>query len=292
VAPEAPFAFVQFEFAFPLGPADGRYLRRAAPGAEPELIVALRTLGAPQRRLLRRRRPRGIDRAETEPVSTSRATLIRTRPFESAAQAEQWLAGVRRDGDRADAEVARAVRDLNLVIRAHRAVATDPYAGEVAADRALAVRVGYGSGDQVAEGRFAAAYALPRARPRARRAERLSPQEHLAAILGGRERLLAAEELVLRARADVDAGRPREAALQARIALECLLVELEGEDAGQASALHELEAERDALSDAGNAALVGDLKEDAQAGVAASVERMERALRRRRLTAPNSGADS
>lgn len=289
MAAEASFAFVQFEFAFPLGPEDGRYLRRAAPGADPELVVGLRTLGAPQRRLLRRRRPRPIDRAQAEPVPTARATLIRARPFKSSVEAERWLAMLRRDRDQADEEVARAVRELNLVIRAHRAAATDPYSGEVAANAALAVRVGYGSGDQVAEGRFAAAYELPPAAPRRRRAERLSPQEHLAAILAGRERLLASEELVLRARADVDAGRPREAALQARIALECLLAELANED--DDTSRRELEGERAGLSDAGNAALAGDPPDEARQRVAASVERMERALRRRRLAPPERGAD-
>ena len=47
-------------------------------------------------------------------------------------------------------------------------------------------------------------------------------------MLGGRERLDACETLLLRARADLDAGRPREAALQLRVGLEALLVELRG----------------------------------------------------------------
>ena len=47
-------------------------------------------------------------------------------------------------------------------------------------------------------------------------------------MLGGRERLDACETLLLRARADLDAGRRREAALQLRVGLEALLVELEG----------------------------------------------------------------
>ena len=54
-----------------------------------------------------------------------------------------------------------------------------------------------------------------------------APDERFAALLGGREAALACEELVLRARADADAGRDREAALQARIALESLLSEME-----------------------------------------------------------------
>src|SRR5919202_1454802 len=63
---------------------------------------------------------------------------------------------------------------------------------------------------------------------RLRRAETLAPQERLAALLGGSDEVLVAEELVLRARTDIDEGRPREAALQARVALEALLAELPG----------------------------------------------------------------
>ena len=47
-------------------------------------------------------------------------------------------------------------------------------------------------------------------------------------MLGGREQLDACETLLLRARADLDAGRSREAALQLRVGLEALLVELDG----------------------------------------------------------------
>ena len=37
-APARRFPFVQFEFAFPLGPADGRYVTRAATGGDPERV--------------------------------------------------------------------------------------------------------------------------------------------------------------------------------------------------------------------------------------------------------------
>ena len=53
-----------------------------------------------------------------------------------------------------------------------------------------------------------------------------APEERFAALVGGHGSPLAADELVLRARADLDAGRTREAALQARVALEALLAEL------------------------------------------------------------------
>ena len=69
----------------------------------------------------------------------------------------------------------------------------------------------------------------------ARRARRSmeAPEERFAALLGGREEVLPAEELVLRARADLNAGRLREAALQARVALEALLAaRVASEDSG------------------------------------------------------------
>ena len=123
---------------------------------------------------------------------------------------------------------------VNRFLRAHRAAAADPYGREVSPEHALVVRVGYGDGDHVADGRYAAAYELPRKAKGSRRREDLSPAERLAAIVGGRDEQLACEELVLRARADIDAGRPREAALQARVALEAALAELGGEGAGLA----------------------------------------------------------
>ena len=113
------------------------------------------------------------------------------------------------------------------MLRSHRAAAGDPYARDVRADHALVVRLGYGEGEQVADGRFGRAVELPKDPPKRKRGEALAPQERLAAVLGGRGRLLVGEELVLRAQLDLDAGRPREAALQARVALEALLGELD-----------------------------------------------------------------
>jgi len=127
----------------------------------------------------------------------------------------------------------------------------------------------------VAEGRYAAAYELPRTPRGSRKREDLAPAERLAAIVGGREEQLACEELVLRARADVDAGRPREAALQARIALEAVLAELD----------EPVDADRAAVGDAANAALEGDPSPELQSAVAEAVEAMEAAVRRRRLRA-------
>ena len=84
-----------------------------------------------------------------------------------------------------------------------------------------------------------------------------APEERFAALLGGHASPLAAEELVLRARADVDAGRMREAALQARVALEALLAELDP------PASEDLERERPPVAEAANLALRGDLTPEA-----------------------------
>jgi hypothetical protein len=270
------FGFVQLEFGFLLGPPDGRYLIRDEPEEEPAAVLVLATLGAPERRLLRGRRGRTVEEAEPEPVPTSRATVIRPQPFRSREEAEAWLDGLRGERERSDAELDQATHRLSHALHAQRVAAADPHVPEAAPDKALAVRIGFGAGEQVADGRYASAWELPgEARARAKRSME-APEERFAAILGGRERVLASEGLVLRARADLDAGRTREAALQARVALEALLAELPGTD---------LAGEREAVAEAANAALRGELSDASTAAVARALEGMEVALKRRRLGA-------
>jgi hypothetical protein len=279
-APGARFRLVQFEFAFPLGPPDGRYLTRSGPDADPEGIIVLRSAGAAPRPLVGRRRARRAEGGEPTPVPVVRATVIDTDPLDSSDSAAAWLDELRRDADALRAAAAGGAAALNHLLRAHRAASADPAVRDVAPAGANAVRIGYGSGEQVADGRYAEAYELPPEDDRSkvrRRAAALAPDERLAAILGGRDEVLACEELVLRARADLDAARPREAALQARIALEALLAELDGETAG------DLASDRDDVGHAANAALSGDLPPELQEAVAAAVGRMDAALRRRRL---------
>ena len=55
---------------------------------------------------------------------------------------------------------------LNRALHARRIAAADPYAGEVAPRHALVTRVGYGTGEQVAEGGWVAARELPEERTR------------------------------------------------------------------------------------------------------------------------------
>ncbi|MEX2414101.1 MAG: hypothetical protein WD399_10645, partial [Thermoleophilaceae bacterium] len=110
------FAFSQFEFGFLLGPPDGRFLVRDDPAADPEAVLVLSTLGAPQRRRLRGRRGAGVAAASPEPVPTSRATIVAPQPFGDERQAANWLADVRADGARRDDELARGLRTLNCAL--------------------------------------------------------------------------------------------------------------------------------------------------------------------------------
>jgi hypothetical protein len=236
---------------------------------ELEAVLVLTTLGAPRRRFLRGRRGREVERAAPEPVPTARATVVRPAPFESRDDADAWLAAAGKGA------VSEALAVLNRALHAHRVSAATPHPSDLSPERALVARVGYGDGEAVAGGRYEAARELPRPRRRTRRSME-APEERFAAILGGRERVLACEALVLCARADLDAGRTREAALQARVALEALLAELPGTD---------LAGERGPVGEAANGALRGELSEESAAALADAVEGMENALKRRRLGA-------
>lgn len=242
-------------------------------------MLALRTLGAPQRRLMRGRRGTDVEQADAEPVPTSRATVIRPEAFAGAAEAQAWLTTLRDSEDEREAEVAAALGVLNRALHAHRTARADGGARDVTEGSALVVRLGFGSGDQVAEGRFDQGWELPRSGPKVKRSME-APDERFAALLGGRVSTLACEELVLRARADADAGRDREAALQARIALESLLSEMEKLPAARRQAL---EQDRGPVGQAANAALRGPVDRSAAGEVEAAVARMEAALRAHRL---------
>jgi hypothetical protein len=150
------------------------------------------------------------------------------------------------------------------------------------------VRVGFGRGDHVADGRWDRARELPRAPLRGPRggegrAHALRPQERLAALLGARDAGLACEELALRTRLDVDAERWREAALGLRIAFEAALAELEPwrEASGLAPRLAELREHCAGVGAVANAALQGGLDDAQIAFVDTVLVRVEAALRAR-----------
>jgi hypothetical protein len=272
---------VQFEFAWPLGPDPGRYSIREHLGEGIRWILVLRVLGAPERRLLPRR-SRARDAPAGAPPSavvTSRATLVDTMALDGSEAAERWLRGADLDALAGDA-VAR----LNRVLHAHRVATADPMTREVALSRAIVVRVGYGDGEHVADGRWQRALELPPGRERsARRRVSLRPQERLAAVLAGRDPVLACEEMVLRARSDLDAERWREAALMVAVALDAALAELEPwrEQAGLAARLDELAGRRAEVQSAAAAALQGGLEPPQVEVVRAVLGRVEAALRAR-----------
>jgi hypothetical protein len=221
------FLFVQMEFPWELGPPDGRYLLRAYADREPERVVVLETVAAalPRGRLAARRRPRVAPQPEPESVASSRATVIDPVSVSAERQASAWLAGL--DAER-EARVATAA--LNRMLAAHRIATADPHLHELTPARALVVRAGWGEGEQVAHGDWLHARELRWRAPRGRELRRgLRAQEHLAALLGAREPMLVCEELALRARHDLDAGRIRHAALELEHAYAAALAELDDE---------------------------------------------------------------
>jgi hypothetical protein len=275
------FRFVQFEFPWPLGPDPGRYSIREHLGEGIRWVLVLRVLGAPERRLLPRRRRARDAPAEPPPsaVITSRATLVDTMALEGREAAERWL----RDAD-LDALAGDALARLNRVLHAQRVATADPFTREVALSRAIVVRIGYGDGEHVADGRWQRALELPGGRaPSALRRVSLRPQERLAAVLAGRDPVLACEELVLRARGDLDAERWREGALQLGVALDAALAELEPwrEQAALAERLDELAGRRAEVQDAAAAALQGALEPPQLEVVRVVLGRIEAALRAR-----------
>jgi hypothetical protein len=243
---------------------------------EVEHVLIVSTLGAPERRWLGRRRRKPASPAPA-PVATGRATLVIAQPFYEEEAAADWLRAAGEDEARA------AVTTLNRVLHMHRAATADPHVRELRREQALVARVGYGDGDQVADGRWVKALELPAVAPHQRREAALRPQERLGALLGGRDAVLACEELALRARQDVDAGRRREAALQLDAALTVALPELEpwsgrGDLAARLAELRELHG---AVRAAAQAALEGGVEDEAADAVRHALERLQAALRAR-----------
>jgi hypothetical protein len=275
------FRFVQVELPWALGPPDGRYLVRAEDEAEgpPTHVLVFATLGAPERRRLAGRRRQRDAEPEPEPtaVATGRATIIDVgAPFDEA-QARAWLAGAGEE----DLEAGLAV--LNRALRCFRIITADPYLQPIGRPQAIVARIGFGAGEEVAEGRWTAAKELTVPEGRRRRSRILAPQARLAALLGSREAVLACEELALRARSDVDQGRPREAALQLLVALDAALAELAADSHADqlAGRLDELRAQREPVAAAAQAALSGPLSDAQASATTFALERVEAALRAR-----------
>jgi hypothetical protein len=246
--PQPLFVFIQFEFPWALGPSDGRYLVRREQDREPERVVVLGALEAARQPLVGpttlgllpgrrgKRHPVVPAGPQPAPVATTRVTVIDPVSLSAESQARAWLAELDREH-----EVQAAVAILNRVVHSHRIAAADPYVHEVSPAQALVIRAGWGEGEQVADGRWLHARALPapasahrpgsrRRGPGRDRSATLRPQERLAALLGARDATLLCEELALRARQDLDHGRVAHAALELEHAYALATHELGGKN--------------------------------------------------------------
>jgi hypothetical protein len=246
-------------------------------------VLVIRAFGAPAppRRRLRRSRPVKADPEAQAVVPVTELTWVEAQEMEG--DAGTWLESVRADRGAADELVEQARIDTTRALAARRVAAADAAVPDVHLSVVTSLKVGFGTGDGLVDGAYEEALELAQEEGRAAsRASALRPQERQAALLGGRETALAGEELLLRARSDLDAARTREAALQLRVALEALLAEREALTApGQEDDLASLGERRSITGEAANEALRGPLSGVRASEVAETVALCERVLRRR-----------
>jgi hypothetical protein len=210
-------SFVQLELPGLIGLPEGRYLAREG---EAERVLIVQALGAPRPRRRGRRRAREVDPGEPEAVPVTRLTVTGAAELAGADEAAGWLRSALADAESRAREVRSATRLVNRALNALRAGAADPLVHEIGATRALAVRIGYGTGDQLAEGRWTEARELPAAGRG--RLDDMDPQTRVASVLAGRDEVHPAETLLLRARLDAELGREAEARYGIRAATAAL----------------------------------------------------------------------
>jgi hypothetical protein len=287
------FGFVQFEFAGALAVPDGRYLARDRDDETRESVLVTEATAATPRAGRRRRRARSAQPDSDSPaLPLTRVTAVRAfQPFENETQASSWLEDAMAVEDALESVVAEALGLLNRALHAAAVASANPRWQEMTAEQAVVVRIGYGSGEEVAAGRFASAHEVELREAgdsrRRRRDAELHSQQRVAALLGGREQPELCETMLLRARADLDAGRLREAALQLRAGLQALLLEMPGvlSEPGHEEDLAQLQARRTAIEQAAQAALKGSLDPGCEPDLRAVLEICQRVLRRRRILA-------
>jgi hypothetical protein len=198
-------------------------------------------------------------------------------PFPAEGDAAAWLTAA------GEPDLTTDLAVLNRVVYAFRLVTADPYLGPVGRHQVLVARVGYGIGEEVADGLWTDARELVVPERRQRRRAVLHPQARLAALLGSREEPLASEELALRARLDVDYGRYREAALQLLVTLDAAIAELGGDRLANMleDRLAELRDQRDPVATTAQNALAGPLEQGDLETIVFALGRIEAALRAR-----------
>ncbi len=297
------FIFIQMEFPWALGPADGRYLLRRASDGEPERVVVLGTLGAAsatKRRGGRTERGRALLGARSlgppatpEPaaVQTTRVTIIDPVPLSADHQARAWLDELDRERD-----VQAATRVVNRVLHFQRVASANPYVHEISPAQALVIRAGWGEGEQVADGRWLHARELAwdasgrrllqlRRGGRAERSAALRPQERLARLMGAQATILLCEELALRARLDLEQERPAHAVLELDRAYALALGELRAEQRQDlAIRVAELEQLRTGVTEQAQAVLARSGEPVDEEILTHALERLQAALRARTAT--------
>jgi hypothetical protein len=165
-------------------------------------------LGAPRPRRRAGRRSKPVEPGDAEETPVTRLTVTGEK-LDDPSQGTAWLKEMMGSGGKGAEEVRTATRIVNRALSALRAEARDPLVQDIGASKALAVRLGHGTGDQLADGRWTEAKEL--ARPRRGRLDDVDPQTRVAAVLAGRDEVHPAETLMLRARLDVQQGRRTEA---------------------------------------------------------------------------------
>jgi hypothetical protein len=196
--------FVQLDLAGKIGLPEGRYLVRED---EVERVLIVQEIDAPRPKR-RGRRARPVEPGEPEEVPVTRVTVTGVS-FDDAAAGSAWLKDAIRNRERGARELRDATRIVNRALNALRAEARDPLVQEIGATKALAIRLGHGTGDELAEGRWTEASQLPL--PRRGRLDDVEPQSRVAAVLAGRDEVHPAETLMQRARLDAQQGRAAEA---------------------------------------------------------------------------------
>jgi hypothetical protein len=222
---------------------EGRYLVRED---DAERVLIVQELDAPRPQRRGRRRARPVEPGEPEHVPVTRVTVTGVA-LDGPSEGSDWLRETIRDRKRATEQLRAATRIVNRALSALRAEAKDPLVQDIGATRALAIRVGHGTGDELAEGRWTEASQLPP--PPRGRLEDVDPQSRVAAVLAGRDDVHPAETLMQRARLDVQHGRESEARYGLRAARDAL-----EEEPGRRreELLKELAAIEKRLSDAGS----------------------------------------
>jgi hypothetical protein len=195
---------------------EGRYLVRED---DFERVLIVQELDAPRPQRRGRRRARPVEPGEPDQVPVTRVTVTGVS-FDDTSSGSAWLKETLRSRERGMQELRDATRIVNRALNALRAEARDPLVQEIGATKALAIRMGHGTGDELAEGRWTEASQLPQ--QQRGRLDDVEPQSRVAAVLAGRDDVHPAETLMQRARLDVQHGRDAEARYGLQAAREAL----------------------------------------------------------------------